>query len=123
MTADSITFWNTGVPLTVAGALGWAVPRFISPARTRSHWRVAIAVAASTLVIIMLCATLYAMLQPEKFARAADMGGLFLAIEIAVRGSILFAFAWAPILLWTWLGLAQRVEYWRGKDMAAREGP
>lgn len=121
MTTDPITFWNTGLPLTVAGALGWAVPRFISPPETRSHRKVAIAIAASVLVIILLCAGLYAALQPDKFAKAAEMGGLFLAIEIAVRGSILFAIAWVPILLWTWLSLSQRVEHWRGKDMAARD--
>lgn len=121
MTPDTITLWNTSVPLTIAGALGWAVPRIISPPDTRSHGKVAIAVGASTLVIILLCAGLYAALQPDKFARAAEMGGLILAIELALRGSILFALAWVPVLLWTWLSLAQRVEAWRGKDMAARD--
>ena len=120
MTPDTITFWNTGLPLIIAAVLGWTVPRFISPAETRSHRKVAIAMAASILVIILLCAGLYAALQPDKFAKAAEMGGLFLAIEIAIRGSILFAFAWAPFLLWTWLSLAQRVEHWRGKDIAAK---
>ncbi|MEM7630431.1 MAG: hypothetical protein AAF227_00215 [Pseudomonadota bacterium] len=121
MTPDTITLWNTGLPLTIAGALGWAVPRFISPSRTRSHRKVAIAVAASVPIIVLLCAHLFAVLQLDKFAQAAEMGGLFLAIEIAVRGSALFALAWVPVLLWTWLNLAQRVEHWRGKDMADRE--
>lgn len=121
MTSDTITLWNTGVPLTIAGALGWAVPRFISPSRTRSHGTVAIAVGASALVLVLVSAALFAALQPGKFADAAEMGGLLLAIEIAVRGSILFAVAWAPIMLLSWFNLAQRVEHWRGKDMADRK--
>lgn len=121
MTPDSITLWNTGLPLTIAGALGWLVPRFIAPSHTRSHKKVAIAVAASAVVLIFVSAGLFAALQSDKFASAAEMGGLFLAIEIAVRGSILFAVAWIPILLLCWLNLAQRVEHLRGKDMAERE--
>lgn len=115
---NTITLWNTGLPLLIAGALGWVVPRFISPPKTRSHAKVAIAVAVSALVLVLLSAALFAATQPGKFARAAEMGGLFLAIEIAVRGSILFAVAWVPILLLCWFNMAQRVEYWRGRDMA-----
>ncbi len=122
MATDSITFWNTGVPLIAAGALGWLVPRFISPPDTRSHKRVAIAVLASALVLVFLSAAMFAALQPAKFASAAEMGGLFLGIEIAVRGSILFAIAWVPILLLFWFNRAQRVEMLRGKDMAAGGG-
>ena len=120
MTTDTITLWNTGLPLLIAGALGWIVPRFISPPDTRSHRKVAIAIGASAIVLILVSADLFAALQPDKFARAAEMGGLFLAIEIAIRGSLLFAVAWAPIMLLCWLNLAQRVEHWRGKDMAEK---
>lgn len=119
MTTHTITLWNTGLPLLIAGALGWVVPRFISPPQTRSHRKVAIAMAVSALVLIFISAGLFAALQPGKFAMAANTGGLFLTIEIALRGSILFAVAWVPILLLNWFNMAQRVEQWRGKDMAA----
>ena len=118
MSSNTITLWNTGLPLLIAGASAWVLPRFIAPSRTRSHKKVAIAVGVSALVLIFVSAGLFAALQPGKFAMAADGGGLMLAIEIAVRGSILFAVAWVPILLLNWLSLAQRVEMWRGKDMA-----
>ncbi|MEO0669397.1 MAG: hypothetical protein AAFZ99_15915 [Pseudomonadota bacterium] len=120
---DTITLWNTGLPLTVAGALGWVVPRFISPPETRSHGKVAIAIGASAIVLILISAGLFAVVDLAKFARAAEMGGLLLAIEIALRGSILFAVAWVPMLLLCWFNMAQRVEYWRGRDMAARGEP
>ena len=118
MTTDTITFWNTVLPLTIAGALGWVVPRFVSPARTRSHVFVAVAVMASVVVLIFASAALFAATEPAKFARAAEIGGLWLSIEIVLRGSLLFAFAWRPVLLLSWLGMAQRVEAWRGHDMA-----
>ncbi|WP_299607556.1 hypothetical protein [uncultured Tateyamaria sp.] len=121
MTPDTITLWNTGLPLGIAGALGWLVPRFIAPSDTRSHKKVAIAMAASAIVLILVSAGLFAALQPGKFARTAETGGLFLAIEIAVRGSLLFAVAWVPIMLMCWLNMAQRVEVWRGKDLAEKE--
>lgn len=121
MTTDGITLWNTGLPLAISGALAWFMPRFIAPPETRSHQKVAIAIAASAIALILVSAGLFAALQPDKFARAADMGGLFLAIEIAIRGSLLFAIAWVPVMLMCWLNMAQRVEHWRGKDMAERE--
>ncbi|MEM6760763.1 MAG: hypothetical protein AAF601_14905 [Pseudomonadota bacterium] len=123
MSAATITFWNTGLPLILAGALAWMMPRYIAPSETRSHTKVTIAVAASVIVLIFASAALFAAVEPAKFARAADMGGLFLAIEIAVRGSLLFAFAWAPVLLLNWLSMAQRVEAWRGHDMAKEDQP
>ena len=123
MTTDTITLWNTALPLTVAGVLGWVVPRFISPRETRSHGKGAIAIGASGSVLSLISAGLFAVVDLAKFARAAEMGGLFLAIEIAVRGSILFAVAWVPMMLLCWFNLAQRVEYWRGRDMAARGEP
>ncbi|MEL6887633.1 MAG: hypothetical protein AAFO86_02885, partial [Pseudomonadota bacterium] len=118
-----ITLWNTGLPLTVAGALGWVMPRFISPPETRSHGKVAIAIGASAIVLILISAGLFALVDLAKSARAVEMGGLLLAIEIALRGSILFAVAWVPMLLLCWFNLAQRVEHWRGRDMAARGEP
>ena len=120
---DTITLWNTALPLTIAGALGWVVPRFISPPETRSHGKVAIAIGASAIVLILISAGLFAVVDLAKFARAAEMGGLLLAIEIALRGSILFAVAWVPMLLLCWFNMAQRVEYWRGRDKAARGEP
>ncbi|MEO0632823.1 MAG: hypothetical protein AAFY52_01655 [Pseudomonadota bacterium] len=119
--AGTITFWNTALPLILAGVLAWVMPRFIAPFDTRSHWKVAVAVGASVVVLIFASAALFAATEPEKFARAADMGGLFLAIEIAVRGSLLFAFAWVPVLLLNWLSMAQRVEAWRGRDLAQED--
>ena len=123
MSSDTITLWNTALPLTIAGALGWVVPRFISPPETRSHGKVAIAIGASAIVLLLISAGLFAVVDLAKFARAAEMGGLLLAIEIALRGSILFAVAWVPMLLLCWFNMAQRVEYWRGRDMAARGEP
>ena len=122
MSSNTITLWNTGLPLLIAGGMAWVLPRFIAPSQTRSHRKVAVAVGVSALLLVFISAGLFAALQPDKFAMAANTGGLFLAIEIAVRGSILFAVAWMPILLLNWLNLAQRVEHWRGKDMA-RGGP
>lgn len=121
MTRDTITLWNTGLPLGIAGALGWFMPRFIAPSDTRSHKKVAIAMAASAIVLILVFAGLFAVFQSSNFVRTAETGDLFLAIEIAIRGSLLFAVVWVPIMLMCWLNIVQRFEAWRGKGMAERE--
>ena len=49
------------------------------------------------------------------------MAGPLLVAEIALINAGLFAFAWVPMLLLSWFNMAQRVEFWRGRD-AATEG-
>lgn len=116
--SDTPNIWNTGVPLVIMGALGWALPRMLVPDDTRAHGRVALGVAFSVLALIAVSALVLVAFDIAAYRRAMDMGGALLAAEVALRNSALFAVAWVPFAALSWFNMAQRVEVLRGKDMA-----
>ncbi len=115
---ETPNIWNTGLPLLILGALGWFVPRTFVSTDTRSHGSVAVAVAASAIALVAISALVLVAFDRLAYQSAMAVGGAFLVAEIALRGSVLFAIAWVPMLLLSWFNLAQRVEVQRGKDMA-----
>ncbi len=116
---ETPTIWNTGLPLLVLGALGWVVPRLLVSDMTRSHMAVAIAVICAVLFLVAFSALVLVALDVGAYQRALQMGGPLLVAEIALRNSLLFAVSWAPMLLLSWFNMAQRVERWRGRDLAS----
>ncbi|WP_299727753.1 hypothetical protein [uncultured Tateyamaria sp.] len=114
--------WNTGLPLVILGVLGWVVPRMLVPEDTRSHKRVALGVLAAVVALIAIAALVLVAFDIPSYRTALAMGGAVLTGEIALRGSALFAIAWAPMLLLAWFNMAQRVEALRGEDMARGDG-
>jgi hypothetical protein len=115
---ETPNIWNTGLPLLILGTLGWFVPRTFVSTDTRSHGSVAVAVAASAIALVAISALVLVAFDTLAYQSAMAVGGAFLVAEIALRGSVLFAIAWVPMLLLSWFNLAQRVEVQRGKDMA-----
>lgn len=121
MITDAITFRNTGLPLIILGVLGWFLPRMLVPDDTRSHRSVALAVICAALLLFAISAIVIVAFDFGSYVHAFDMGGPFLVAEIAVINSALFALAWVPMVLLSWFNMAQRVEFWRGKDLADGE--
>ncbi|MEO9574746.1 hypothetical protein [Tateyamaria sp.] len=120
---ETPNIWNTGLPLLILGALGWLVPRTFVSTDTRSHGSVAVAVVASAIALVAISALVLVAFDTLAYQSAMAVGGAFLVAEIALRGSVLFAIAWGPMLLLSWFNLAQRVEVQRGKDMAKGNMP
>jgi len=116
---ETPTIWNTGLPLLVLGALGWVVPRLLVSEMTRSHMAVTAAIICAVLFLVALSALVLVALDVGAYQRALQMGGPLLMAEIALRNSFLFAVSWGPMLLLSWFNMAQRVEHWRGKDLAS----
>lgn len=116
---ETPTIWNTGVPLLILGILGWVIPRILVTEATRSHVAVAVAVLCAVALLIAISALVLVAFDFTAYRQALQMGGVVLVAEIALRSSILFAVAWVPMVLLSWFNMAQRVEMWRGKDMAS----
>ncbi|WP_299685494.1 hypothetical protein [uncultured Tateyamaria sp.] len=118
MHTDTITFWNTGVPLIILGVLGWVLPRMLVADDTRSHWSVCIAVLCAAILLVAASAAVLVAFDFGSYVHALDMGGAILVAEIALINAALFAVAWVPMLLLSWFNMAQRVEHWRGRDLS-----
>ncbi|MAQ85270.1 MAG: hypothetical protein CMH12_18765 [Maritimibacter sp.] len=115
-----ITFFNTGLPLIVLAALAIVVPLVMVPRGTRRQWEVAVAIWASAGMVLLAGAVVFAVIYAlggigvaEAFGDAPFATGLFF-----LRLSGTAAVAWVPVLLLTWLGLAQLVEKRKGRDKA-----
>ena len=115
-----ITFFNTGLPLIVLAALAIVVPLVMVPRGTRRQWEVAVAIWASAGMVLLAGAVVFALIYAlggigvaEAFGDAPLATGLFF-----LRLSGAAAVAWVPVLLLTWLGLAQLVEKRKGRDKA-----
>ena len=123
MMPETVTFWNTGVPLILMGVLGWILPRLLVPDDTRSHLAVSAAVLCGALLLVAISGAVLVAFDFGSYVHALDMGGVLLVAEIALINAALFAVAWVPMLLLSWFNMAQRVERWRGRDMSAEGEP
>ncbi len=115
---ETPNIWNTGLPLVILGVLGWALPRMLVPEDTRSHRRVGLGVLGAVVTLIGAAALVLVAFDHAAYRSPMEVGGMLLVAEIALRSSVLFAFAWVPMLLLSWFNMAQRVEMLRGQDMA-----
>ena len=116
--SETPNIWNTGLPLLILGALGWALPRVLMFSDTRSHVHLSFVVLASVAALVVVSAMVLVAFDTPAYQNALAIGGVLLVAEIALRGSALFAIAWLPMLLLSWFNLAQRVETLRGQDIA-----
>ncbi len=122
--AEPIGWLNTGLPLAILAMLAVVLPNILVPAQTRSQRELAVGIAASAALLLVVgevvFALIYAVRGIDVWAAIAEAplatGGFFLKL------SALAAMLWGPLLALMWLGLAQGVEKRRGEDrMRGRE--
>ncbi|WP_172299534.1 hypothetical protein [Pseudoruegeria sp. HB172150] len=118
--AKPISFLNTGVPLILLGALAVLIPLLMVPRGTRSQVEVAVGIWASAGMLLLAGLAVFAVIYAVEgigvwsaFGKAPLATGWFF---LTLSGYA--AVAWGPVLLLTWLGLAQRVEKRKGEDRA-----
>ena len=102
------------------GVLAIIVPIVMLPRGSRRQWEVAVAIWASAGMVLLAGAVVFAVIYAiggvavgAAFGDAPLATGLFF-----LRLSGTAAVAWVPVLLLTWLGLAQLVEKRKGRDKA-----
>ena len=115
---EPIGLMNTGLPVALLIALAWILPRMLT-GRTRSQLRLALAILASALAVLLAGGVIFAV---TYMLRGADVTaplteapmttGLFF-----LRLSALAALAWGPILVLNWLVMATALETRRGQDI------
>lgn len=121
MNDTSVTLVNTGLPLLIIGGLAALLPWVLTPRKTRSHGRVLLSILLSVLLLLAASAGVFAL-----FDKRSLLGGQGLAEQGAVawmylRTSLAAVAVWGPVLVFIWLGLAQRVERLRNRDIVRGE--
>ncbi|WP_425052939.1 hypothetical protein [Psychromarinibacter sp. S121] len=113
-----ITFFNTALPLVLLAALAVIVPLLMVPRGTRKHWEVAVGIWASAGMVLLaggaVFAAIYALggVGVGTALRAAPLATGWFFLRLSGTAAV----AWVPVLLLTWLGLAQVVEKRKGRD-------
>ncbi len=124
LTAQPITLMNTGLPLTVLGALAFILPRLILPRETRSHRVLTITLLASVLLTLLAAIAIFGYIQTQL---GTDLAGAFATsptgtLALLIRPALLSGIVWLPLLVLSGFNLGQRIEDLRGRDLM-REPP
>ncbi|WP_127746993.1 hypothetical protein [Parasedimentitalea marina] len=120
MNDTQVTLFNTGLPMMVIGILAVVVPRLLVQKATRSHLVVAIGMILACVTMAVLSAGVFFLFDNRSYETLIGAGGYVLALEFLIEASWKAVILWAPLILLTWLSLAQRVERLRGQDLAER---
>ncbi|MEO1138942.1 MAG: hypothetical protein AAFW87_05745 [Pseudomonadota bacterium] len=117
MNDPTFTFANIGLPLLIIGAVAAVLPWVMVPRDTRSQRRVAGVVVATALFMVVFSAMIFSVFDKRSFLGGETLPGQGVLAWMYVRASLGAVVAWGPVLLFVWLGLAQRVERLKGEDM------
>lgn len=121
ITAQPITFLNTGLPVLLLAIAAWVVPVLFGRAAADQQALMR-GIVASALIILLLGSVLFAGIYQvggipvaDAFADAPlSVGGFF------ARTSLTAGIIWGPVLALSWFVLAQGVERRKGEDRARR---
>ena len=116
---------NTGIPLAMLAAGAVVLPWVIAPKGTLSQRRLALAVAITAAVLIVLGAGIFAAVYALAGVAVSDAlaVGPLTVLEFFLRLSLKAALFWGPVLALAWYVMAQGVERRRGEDIARRSEP
>ncbi|KRS12880.1 hypothetical protein XM53_09980 [Roseovarius atlanticus] len=121
MNEDQVTLVNTGLPLLIIGGFAALLPWLLTPRGTRSHGRVLVAVVASAGLLLGLSAGIFALFDRRSLLGGQGLAGQGAVVWMYLRTSLAAVVVWGPVLVFTWLGLAQRVERLRNRDIVRGE--
>ncbi|QFT80254.1 hypothetical protein FIU89_06480 [Roseovarius sp. THAF27] len=117
MNDTSVTLVNTGLPLAIIGGLAALLPWLLTPRGTRSHGRVLVSVVLSVLLLLAASACVFALFDKRSLLGGQTLAGQGIIAWMYLRSSLGAVAVWGPVLAFVWLGLAQRVERLKEKDV------
>ncbi|MEQ8257370.1 MULTISPECIES: hypothetical protein [Roseovarius] len=121
MNDTSVTLMNTGLPLLIIGGFAALLPWLFTPRETRSHGRVLVSVVASAGLMLGLSAVVFALFDKRSLLGGQTLAGQGAVAWMYLRTSLAAVVVWGPVLVFIWLGLAQRVERLRDRDIVRGE--
>jgi hypothetical protein len=121
MNETSVTLLNTGLPLLIIGGMAAVLPWLLTPRETRSHGRVLVSVVASASLLVGLSAGVFALFDKRSLLGGQGLVGQGAVVWMYLRTSLAAVAVWGPVLVFIWLGLAQRVERLRNRDIVRSE--
>lgn len=121
MNEDQVTLVNTGLPLLIIGGFAALLPWLFTPRDTRSHGRVLMSVVASAGLMLGCSAGIFALFDKRSLLGGHGLAGQGVVVWMYLRTSLAAVVVWGPVLVFMWLGLAQRVERLRNRDIVRGE--
>ena len=114
-----ITLMNTGLPLTLLGAIAFILPRMLLPRQSRSHWLLTSVLLFSCALTLLAAIVIFGYIQVQN---GTDLAGsvttdLIGTAAILIRPALLSGIVWLPMLILSGFGLSHRVENLRGRDL------
>jgi len=121
MNDTSVTLVNTGLPLLIIGGLAAVLPWALTPRKTRSHGRVLVSILLSVLLLLAASAGIFALFDKRSLPDGQGLAEQGAVAWMYLRTSLAAVAVWGPVLVFIWLGLAQRVERVRNRDIVRDE--
>lgn len=114
-----ITLMNTGLPLTLLGAIAFILPRMLLPRESRSHWLLTSVLLFSCALTLLAAIVIFGYIQVQN---GTDLAGSVTTdpigtAAILIRPALLSGIVWLPMLILSGFGLSHRVENLRGRDL------
>jgi hypothetical protein len=118
--AAPVSLLNTALPLALLAVLALLLPLGLVRRQTRSHVEVLVGLWAAAGLLLLAGAGVFAAVYAIEGGR---VGAAFADAPLAAGWFFLklsgyAALVWGPVLALVWLGLAQRVERYKGADRA-----
>ncbi len=117
MNDTSVTLLNTGLPLLIIGGFAALLPWLLTPRETRSRGRVLVSFIVSAGLLVGLSAGVFALFDKRSLLGGQGFAEQGAVVRMYLRTSVSAVVVWGPVLVFMWLGLAQRVERLRNRDI------
>jgi len=115
LTTEPVTLANTALPAVILGGIGYGLPHLLTPAGTRSHTRLIVALVKSAALTLLAAMAIFALLYDGAVpALLAAPGRTLLTLA---GPAALSAIIWLPLLLLSGYNRATRIEDLKGRDI------